>query len=348
MTRFAIATLAPAALLALAVLTGGAWGAAALAWMTVLTFALDRLGREAAPTAMPGAEFPAGQALSLTLAGAHLALWPLAIHGIGGDSGLGTAERVVAFFAFGLFFGQISNSNAHELIHASPRGPRRLGALVYVSLLFGHHVSAHRLVHHVHVATEADPNSARPGESFWRFLPRAWAGSFRAGLAAENARHARNPRGMHPYALWIGGATLALALAWAIAGLPGLLALLGLAAYAQAQLLLSDYVQHYGLRRALRPDGSPEPVGPQHSWNAPHRQSSAMMLNAPRHSDHHAHPARPWPALELDAAMPRLPQSLPVMAVIALWPPAWRALMDHRARRVADRRHPGAASAKTG
>ena len=58
-----------------------------------------------------------------------------------------------------------------------------------------------------------------------------------------------------------------------------------------------------------------------------------MMLNAPRHSDHHAHPARPFPQLSLppgDAA-PRLPRSLPVMACVACVPPLWRRMMDRRA-----------------
>jgi alkane 1-monooxygenase len=50
------------------------------------------------------------------------------------------------------------------------------------------------------------------------------------------------------------------------------------------------------------------------------------MLNAPRHSDHHAHPARPYPALRLPApeAAPRLPWSLPLACMIALAPPLWR------------------------
>ena len=38
--------------------------------------------------------------------------------------------------------------------------------------------------------------------------------------------------------------------------------------------------------------------------------------------------------LELDrAAMPILPHSLPVMAVLALVPPVWHRIMDPRARR---------------
>jgi alkane 1-monooxygenase len=114
--------------------------------------------------------------------------------------------------------------------------------------------------------------------------------------------------------------------------------LLSLCLYAQTQLLLSDYVQHYGLRRA-EVNGRAEPVGPQHSWNAPNPFSSALMLNAPRHSDHHARPARPYPGLELNReTMPILPYSLPMMAVIALVPPLWRRVMDKRARSWANTR----------
>jgi len=133
---------------------------------------------------------------------------------------------------------------------------------------------------------------------------------------------------------YVSGAALTLGIAAIIAGWGGVVQLLALAAYAQMQLLLSDYVQHYGLRRKPRADGRIEPVGPQHSWNAPQWYSSAMMLNAPRHSDHHMRPARAFPALEVTPdTMPILPRSLPVMAALALVPPIWRRVMDRRVAR---------------
>jgi len=94
-------------------------------------------------------------------------------------------------------------------------------------------------------------------------------------------------------------------------------------------LMLSDYVQHYGLTRARRADGRLEPVAARHSWNAPHWFSSGMMLNAPRHSDHHAHPARPYPALRLPPAeaAPHLPWPLPVACTLALIPPLYKRLI---------------------
>lgn len=335
MARFVIATSGMVALLALGMAFGGAWAWAALLCITVVTYFLDRIAALAAPD-HPEREFPAGDGLAALLGLVHFPLLYAGAWAVAGHGAHGPGARVALFFALALFFGQVSNSNAHELIHRQSRWLRRLGVAVYCSLLFGHHASAHVRVHHVLAATAGDPNSAPLGRSYYRFAPRAWLGSFRSGLRAETALRARRARrqGLHPYLTYAGGAVLSLGLAWLVAGAGGLLALLGLAVYAQAQLLLSDYVQHYGLRRREVAPGRFEPVGPQHSWNAPHGASSALMLNAPRHSDHHAHPGRPYPGLELDrAAMPILPHSLPVMAVLALVPPVWHRIMDPRARR---------------
>jgi alkane 1-monooxygenase len=289
-----------------------------------------------AENADPEAEFPLADPLLVLLGLLHFALLGLAVMVLGSRSELSLSERIVTGIACGLVFGQIAHPVAHELIHRRPRPMRLLGRLIYTSLLTGHHASAHLRVHHVHVGSDADPNSAPLGMGFYRFALRAGPASFRAGLAAENRLRAQatGSRLSHPYVLYVcGGLATALA-AWGIAGAGGLLAYVALCLYAQMQILLSDYVQHYGLRRKLRPDGRPEPVGPHHSWNAPHRFSSALTLNAPRHSDHHVTPSRPYPALQLDPArMPVLPRSLPVMATLALYPPAWRRVMDRRCAR---------------
>lgn len=333
MARFAIITLSMVALLALALLQGGIWPALALGYMTVLAYFLDKLAALCAPDAPEGQEFPAGRGLSLLLGALH---FPLLYGGVAAlSAGMAPLQAVLCFAALGLYLGQVSNSNAHELIHQPDRDARRLGMLVYASVLFGHHASAHMRVHHIHAATDRDPNSARLGEGFYRFALRAWIGSFVEGYRAERARLAkRGQGGVHPYAIYGAGSAASMAVALLIGGGTGLLWLLGLSAYAQAQLLLSDYVQHYGLRRAEVAPGKWAPVGPAHSWNAPQGFTSALMLNAPRHSDHHARPARAYPGLELDrTAMPVLPHSLPVMATLALLPPVWRRIMDRRARR---------------
>jgi alkane 1-monooxygenase len=186
-------------------------------------------------------------------------------------------------------------------------------------------------------ASSGDPNTARADESFYRFARRAWVDSFRLGWRAETTLRARSTRpGLHPYVVYLAGAALALMLATFIAGLPGFLVWAGLGLHAGSQILLSDYVQHYGLTRAALPDGRPAPVGQNDSWNTPHWFSSAMMLNAPRHSDHHAHPSRPFPALRLPPDAPMLPWPLPLAGMIALFPTLWRRKMRPLLAQLAD------------
>lgn len=325
---FAVATLAPVPLLALGVLWGGIWLWAGFLYMALLVMLLDQLIPHVAGNAPEGAEFPGTDAILLALGLAHLALLPLAVWAVAGASDLSVGGRVMLFLGCGYWMGQVAHPAAHELIHRADRGLYRLGVAIYTTLLIGHHASSHRLVHHRLVGTDEDPSSAPAGMGFWTFAPRAWIGSFRAGWAAEDALRARATRGgVHPYSVYLGGAVLSVVLGGLIAGPWGAVVWIGLAAHAQLQILLADYVQHYGLKRAKRPDGRYEPVGAHHAWNAPHWFSSALMLNAPRHSDHHAHPARPFPALRLPNDAPRLPWPLPLACVLAMLPRLWRRRM---------------------
>ncbi|MEQ3626104.1 MAG: alkane 1-monooxygenase [Celeribacter sp.] len=337
---FAVTSFTPVPLLALAMTLGGVWTWAALIYITLAVALLDELAGAAAAHApeADAREFPAADALSVLLAWSHFGLLAAGIVVLAqGERGL--VQDLILFSALALFMGQVGNSNAHELIHRPNRWLRRLGRWVFISHLFGHHASAHPKVHHRFVATAEDPNSARLGQGFWHFAPRAWIGSYRAGLTAERAMIARGrdapvPLRATPYIVYIGGGIMWCAIALALGGGAGLLWYLALASHATTQLLLSDYVQHYGLRRDRLPDGRYAPVSARHSWNAPHRASTLLMLNAPRHSDHHAHPDRAFPALRLPApdTAPTLPRALPRMALLALVPRLWRREMDGRVR----------------
>jgi len=327
---FAIVTLIPVILLFVGGFAGGWWIGAALVYLTALAMMLDRIVKRVTPAIDPDADFSEADLLSAVLAGAHFPLIALAVMAVSGQTGMIWWERVLAFIAFGLFFGQVSNSNAHELIHRTKPWLRRLGTWVFISHLFGHHASAHPKVHHRYVASDSDPNSARAGESFYHFAPRAWIGSFSKGFRAEIANPAEQRWYEHPYLTYVAGGLGCCILALILGGWEGLAAYMGLAGYATAQLLMSDYVQHYGLRREELPGGRLAPVGPEHSWNAPHWFTGRLMLNAPRHSDHHQHPSRPYPALKMPPPdeVPTLPRSLPVMGMVALVPHRWRQIMD--------------------
>ncbi|OWY10987.1 hypothetical protein B6V74_02890 [Thioclava sp. F42-5] len=349
---FAVVTLLPVPLLLVAGVFGGLAARAALVWIALCMFLLDEALKHPSPDAPEGSEFPAADALSTTLAVVHFVLLVLGVAAMSGHTMLEGPSWIAVWLAFGLFFGQVSNSNAHELIHRPDKRLFLLGKWVYISLLFGHHTSAHRLVHHRFVATPDDPNSAQLGEGFWSFAPRAWIGSFVGGYEMERNRFARLPAidpnaplsaqikariaRLGPYPSYLLGGLWFAVLFGLLFGAEGVVAYILLCAYAQLQILLADYVQHYGLSRRRRGDGSFDPVDAHHSWDAPAPITSLWMLNAPRHSDHHAHPAREYPALRLgdltEPQRPVLPRSLPAMAALALFPPLWHRVMDKRVK----------------
>jgi len=336
---FYLITLTPAPLLFMAVVQGGFWVPCALIYMTAFAAFCDEMF--ALDFTKSGDSWAARIVLPIILGAVHFALLPLAIYALSATS-LGVLAKILLFFAFGLFFGMISHANAHEMIHRTNRLHFRFGKWVFISMLFGHHTSAHLLVHHPYVASPKDPNSARFNESFYKFLKRAGVEEFRAGLRAENARLQK--RGLsaaslrNPYWQYCLGALVAIALTYSLAGLIGVITYLALCAHAQSQMLIIDYVQHYGLQRKQLDNGKYELVTPRHSWNAPHWFSAFMTLNAPRHSDHHASPAKPYTDLDglIDTA-PQLPHAIPYMAAIALWPRKWRAMMNPRAKAWQDR-----------
>lgn len=329
---FTLATTLPLAVLGLACLWGGAWVWAALAMMTLAPVLVDALvPRLSGDEATEDREFPAADLLLAVLGAGALIALPVLVHSVAGPGEMPLNQRLALFLAGGLWFGQVAHPAAHELIHRPGRALHGLGVAVYGVLLFGHHASAHRLVHHRHVATGLDPNTAAAGEGYYRFLVRAWPESLRAGLVAERAL--RRGSGVTPYPAYAALALAGLALGGLLAGVAGVLVWLGFGLHFGAQVLLSDYVQHYGLRRAVAA-GRVEPVGQAHSWNAPHWFSAALMLNAPRHSDHHVHPQRPFPNLRLEEAAPVLPWPLPLACLVALYPPLWRLRMKPALARV--------------
>jgi alkane 1-monooxygenase len=320
----------PVPLLALGALEGGVWAWLALGCMTALAGGVDLLVARISPAGTPDETPRAADAVSVAVALAFFGLLAPVVHSVTGGTGLPGADRTVLFVAAGFYFGQVANANAHGLIHRASWGLHTQGKWVYVCLLLGHATSAHLKVHHRWAASPRDLLWPRGEEGFYAFLPRAWVGSFRAGWAAEDEMRAKRtgPAGLHPHAVYLGGGAVVLFAAWAMDGGAGVGALVALAALAQAELFLSDYVQHYGLRRAGLPGGRLEPMRLCHNWNARHWFTSLMTLNASRHSDHHAHPSRPYPALTLPPApeAPQLPFSLQVIGLIALVPPLWRAM----------------------
>lgn len=188
--------------------------------------------------------------LPALLAILHFILLPVSIWTLTNQP-FSVIEKTALFLGYALYFAHVSNVVGHELIHRTNTLHFNMGKWLFISILFGHHTSAHRLVHHRYAATALDPNTAHYGESFYSFYARAWRGSFRAGLTAEKKRlgHPKDSRAIrpsNPYFTYILGGFVLIALVAIYGGGTALALYLLMAFFRQTGLLLTDYTQHYG------------------------------------------------------------------------------------------------------
>ncbi|MEU2041452.1 alkane 1-monooxygenase [Nocardia niwae] len=232
------------------------------------------------------------------------------------------------------FVSGIGINAAHELGHRVEHLERWLAKIALAQSAYGHFFVEHNRGHHVRVATPEDPASARLGESLWEFLPRSVSGSFRSALALERERLARKGKGwwsVHNHILQAWSMTLvlfgALIAAFGVQVLPWLLlqAVIGF-----GLLETVNYVEHYGLLRARRPNGMYARCSPRDSWNSDHLVTNIFLFHLQRHSDHHANPGRRYQTLRTSEQAPQLPAGYAAMIVLAAIPPLWRWMMDDR------------------
>ncbi|WP_374673118.1 alkane 1-monooxygenase [Ideonella sp.] len=228
----------------------------------------------------------------------------------------------------------VAINTAHELGHKRPAWERWLARVVLAPVAYGHFFVEHNRGHHVRVATPDDPASARLGESFWAFLPRTMAGGLASAWRLEARRlAARGLPAWHPRneLLQAWSMTVALYAALAAAFGPGVLVFLAVQALYGASLLeVVNYIEHYGLLRAVQDDGRRERCDVTHSWNSSHALSNLFLYQLQRHSDHHAHPGRRYQALRHFDHSPQLPSGYAAMLLLAYVPPLWFAVMDRR------------------
>ncbi|MCF6234575.1 MAG: alkane 1-monooxygenase [Rhodobacteraceae bacterium] len=249
-----------------------------------------------------------------------------------------TAETLGIMFGIGVTTGIVGIVYSHELMHKPNRFERNLGDLLLALVLYGHFRTEHLLVHHPHVGTPRDTVTARYNEGFLRAFPRVlWQGPGSAWRAekAMLARAGRSPWHLsNPIWKYLVLQAAFLGLAYAIGGWAGVGLFAFQAFVAIWQLELTNYVEHYGLTREYLGDGKYEPVKPHHSWDSAHRVSGLLLINLQRHADHHAHPMRRYPLLQIydEAQVPQLPTGYPPMTAMAMIPPLWRRVFNPKVR----------------
>jgi alkane 1-monooxygenase len=305
---------------------GGPWAAAGLAYMFVAHPLIDAWSgaTEAAPA-------PASPALELLPVLALPAQAALLFLGLRACAGRGPLDAAGVALSVGISGGALGITAAHELIHRRAFWQRACGSALLALVGYAHFRVEHVYGHHLRVATREDPASARLGESLYAFWLRALITSVASAWRLEAPRGWRRNR-----VLWGFAAEAALAAACGyFFGARGVAFYLGQSLIAALLLETIDYMEHYGLsRRELRP-GVYEAVAERHSWDCAWRFTNASLFNLGLHAAHHRRAALEYTELSLSAGAPRLPYGYSTMFMLALIPPAWRAVMDPRARAAA-------------
>ncbi|WP_241523546.1 alkane 1-monooxygenase [Mycobacterium sp. IEC1808] len=251
----------------------------------------------------------------------------------GGWLTMGFVDKLGLMTTVGLIGGLAINA-AHELGHTRERSERRLSKVALAQTCYGHFYVEHNRGHHVRVATAEDPASARFGEGLYAFLPRSVTGGLRSAWRLEAARLAGIGKTRWTLNNDILNAWLISAALFTVLSVwfgPVVLPWLIVQAIVGFSLLETvNYMEHYGLRRQLLPNGRYERVRPAHSWNSSTVITNVLLFHLQRHSDHHANPLRPYQVLRHVDDAPQLPSGYSAMLLLALIPPLWRRVMDPR------------------
>lgn len=230
----------------------------------------------------------------------------------------------VAALSTGLCSGASGIIVAHELGH------RRRSWLLDTlrrfclgSALYGHFTTEHNHTHHKHVATTADPATARRGESLWAFVVRTIPAQFiGAWIVHERKGRSglRNPVG-HGLVTALAG----LSILYGAFGLWTLCAFLVQAGFAVFLLEYINYIRHYGLER--QPG---ERVRSDHAWQSEARWSRWTLLELTRHPAHHLRASSPYWQLRPYTDSPSLPSGYYGCFWLAVIPPLWRRIVHSR------------------
>lgn len=247
---------------------------------------------------------------------------------------LSTATWIGRTTALGMMCGVIGINVGHELGHRTTRWEQGLAKLLLLSSQYTHFFIDHNRGHHKHVATPEDPTTARLGEPVYLFWLRAIPGAYGSAWRIQNQDRKRKGYRFWSFKnemLWYAVAQIGvLVAAYFFAGGKAALGLAFAAAWGILLLETVNYIEHYGLRRNKVSAFRYESVRPVHSWNSDHIAGRLVLFELTRHSDHHYLPHKKYPLLDSIEEAPQLPAGYPGMMVLALIPPLWFAVMNHR------------------
>jgi len=247
-----------------------------------------------------------------------------------------TAERLnfIGFIGWGLSVGTYSALFAinvgHELIHRSSKFERMLGGVILSSVCFGSFKIVHLRIHHRYVGTSRDFASSKRNQSLYNYWRQAVVGNFTQAVKCElNLINKPSKNIWHSELFWWTLLSLSIGVVISIYwGIFGLFFFLIQSWVAILKLEMINYLQHYGLRRAVDNQGKFEPVGPHHAWSQSSLFTNFVLINLLRHSDHHVYPKHAYETLKDNDGSPEYPYDFSIMCILTLIPSLFFRIAD--------------------
>jgi alkane 1-monooxygenase len=200
--------------------------------------------------------------------------------------------------------------------------------------LENHFLPYHNRGHHHNVATPEDPATARKNEPVYLFWIRSHFGSYIQAWQIELQR--MKIVGKAPLSLsnrMVMYTLMNFSICCVIYFFLGAQELVFFLIVATIGILLLEtvnYIEHYGLLRKKRENGSYDRVRRIHSWNSNHVLGRVVLFELSRHSDHHYKADRPYQLLETHDESPLMPTGYPGMMLLSLLPPLFFKMMNPR------------------
>jgi alkane 1-monooxygenase len=247
---------------------------------------------------------------------------------------VGWAEMLALILNVGLVLGVTGINVAHELGHRKEKHHHWMAWALLLPSFYLHFFIEHNKGHHRYIATLEDPATARKNETIFSFWIRSIRDSYLHAWHLEWDRMKRTGQAAWGLKnLMVVFSIVQLAYIGLIAISFGIYPMLWAGAVGLVGLLFLEsvnYIEHYGLMREIKQDGSYGPIHEGLSWDADQPLGRIFLYELTRHADHHTNASKPYQVLQASYQSPKMAYGYPASIVIALIPPLWFRIMNPR------------------
>lgn len=233
-------------------------------------------------------------------------------------------EAVGILLSSGIVMGFMGLTIVHELMHRKQKLHRWAAYSMLWLVNYGHWGVEHVHGHHKNIATLKDAVTARKNEWLYAFWFRAITQSFLKSLKHDRSKKWWKNR----IYFSLAAQTAITATVFALFGWDGLVFHLGQSLTAIVLLESVEYIQHYGLLRKQRPDGSYEPTQQHHAWDCDYYLTNITLINLGYHSFHHRNPFVKYEDLQAQKGTCLMPYGYSGMILMATVPPLFFKVMN--------------------